>query len=131
MGVSGRGNHFLVADHPLGPWQLVDGPADVADERYAARILDHDGLQIIGFKDGEPDRFGGYLMDPQTVSIDPERGWFWRTDMAAITLKNIRKSFGDVEVIKGVDIDIGDGEFVVFVGPSGCEIHPSAADCGS
>ena len=40
--------------------------------------------------------------------------------MAAITLKNIRKSFGDVEVIKGVDIDIGDGEFVVFVGPSGC-----------
>ena len=75
MGVSGRGNHFLVADHPLGPWQLADGPAlDVADERYAARILDHDGLQIIGFKDGEPDRFGGYLMDPQTVSIDPERG---------------------------------------------------------
>ena len=40
--------------------------------------------------------------------------------MAAITLKNIRKSFGEVEVIKGVDIDIADGEFIVFVGPSGC-----------
>ena len=40
--------------------------------------------------------------------------------MAAITLKDIRKSFGDVEVIKGVDIDIADGEFIVFVGPSGC-----------
>ncbi len=31
-----------------------------------------------------------------------------------------RKSFGSVDVIKGVDIDIEDGEFVVFVGPSGC-----------
>jgi multiple sugar transport system ATP-binding protein len=40
--------------------------------------------------------------------------------MAEISLKNIRKTFGNVEVIKGVDIDIADGEFVVFVGPSGC-----------
>ena len=40
--------------------------------------------------------------------------------MAAIILKDIRKSFGEVEVIKGVDIDIADGEFIVFVGPSGC-----------
>ena len=40
--------------------------------------------------------------------------------MAAIILNNIRKSFGEVEVIKGVDIDIADGEFIVFVGPSGC-----------
>lgn len=40
--------------------------------------------------------------------------------MASITLTNIRKSFGAVDVIKGVDIDIADGEFVVFVGPSGC-----------
>ncbi len=40
--------------------------------------------------------------------------------MASIKLNNVRKSFGDVEVIRGVDIDIKDGEFVVFVGPSGC-----------
>ncbi|WP_323012963.1 sn-glycerol-3-phosphate ABC transporter ATP-binding protein UgpC [Devosia sp.] len=37
-----------------------------------------------------------------------------------IELKNVRKSFGAVEVIKGVDIRIEDGEFAVFVGPSGC-----------
>jgi len=40
--------------------------------------------------------------------------------MAAVTLKNARKSFGDVHVIKGVDLEIKDGEFTVFVGPSGC-----------
>jgi len=40
--------------------------------------------------------------------------------MAAITLKGLKKSYGNAHVIKGVDIDIEDGEFVVFVGPSGC-----------
>ncbi len=40
--------------------------------------------------------------------------------MGQITLKAVRKSFGDVHVIPGVDLDILDGEFVVFVGPSGC-----------
>ncbi len=40
--------------------------------------------------------------------------------MAAITLKGLKKSYGKAHVIKGVDIDIEDGEFVVFVGPSGC-----------
>jgi ABC-type sugar transport system ATPase subunit len=40
--------------------------------------------------------------------------------MAAIELKEVRKSFGSVDVIKGVDLKIEQGEFVVFVGPSGC-----------
>ena len=40
--------------------------------------------------------------------------------MGAITLTDIHKFFGDVHVIKGVDMDIAEGEFVVFVGPSGC-----------
>ena len=40
--------------------------------------------------------------------------------MGAIQLEKVEKWFGDVQVIKGVDIDIADGEFVVFVGPSGC-----------
>jgi multiple sugar transport system ATP-binding protein len=40
--------------------------------------------------------------------------------MAGISLKNIRKSYGNAHVIKGVDIEIEQGEFVVFVGPSGC-----------
>ena len=40
--------------------------------------------------------------------------------MANVLLKGIKKSYGSVDVIKGVDIEIKDGEFVVFVGPSGC-----------
>lgn len=40
--------------------------------------------------------------------------------MGAISLREIRKSFGSVEIIRGVDLDIEDGSFVVFVGPSGC-----------
>jgi multiple sugar transport system ATP-binding protein len=40
--------------------------------------------------------------------------------MGQITLKQVRKSFGEVHVIPGVDLTIEDGEFVVFVGPSGC-----------
>jgi multiple sugar transport system ATP-binding protein len=38
----------------------------------------------------------------------------------ALELKDIRKSFGAVDVIHGIDLAIEDGEFVVFVGPSGC-----------
>ncbi|BDG01631.1 ABC transporter ATP-binding protein [Anaeromyxobacter oryzae] len=40
--------------------------------------------------------------------------------MAAVALRDVHKGFGDVEVIKGVTLDIADREFVVFVGPSGC-----------
>ena len=40
--------------------------------------------------------------------------------MADVTLSKVMKSFGPVEVIKGVDLEIKQGEFVVFVGPSGC-----------
>jgi len=39
--------------------------------------------------------------------------------MAGVVLENIRKSYGNVDVIKGVDLEINDGEFTVFVGPSG------------
>ena len=40
--------------------------------------------------------------------------------MANIELRDVRKSFGAVEVIKGVDLEVKKGEFMVFVGPSGC-----------
>ncbi|MCM2308694.1 MAG: sn-glycerol-3-phosphate ABC transporter ATP-binding protein UgpC [Sulfuritalea sp.] len=40
--------------------------------------------------------------------------------MSSVSIRNVYKSFGAVKVIQGIDVDIGDGEFVVMVGPSGC-----------
>ena len=40
--------------------------------------------------------------------------------MATVKIESVRKSFGELEVIKGVSLSIEDREFVVFVGPSGC-----------
>lgn len=40
--------------------------------------------------------------------------------MGSITLKQVTKNFDEVNVIKPLDLEIKDGEFIVFVGPSGC-----------
>ena len=40
--------------------------------------------------------------------------------MAKVQLRGITKSYANLEVIHGIDIDIADGEFIVIVGPSGC-----------
>ncbi|HWT99930.1 MAG TPA: ATP-binding cassette domain-containing protein, partial [Terriglobales bacterium] len=40
--------------------------------------------------------------------------------MADLTLTQVRKSFGGVNILHGIDLEIRSGEFIVFVGPSGC-----------
>jgi sn-glycerol 3-phosphate transport system ATP-binding protein len=40
--------------------------------------------------------------------------------MGKVVIRDIKKSYGKVEVLHGINIDIADGEFVVIVGPSGC-----------
>ncbi|WP_152046393.1 ABC transporter ATP-binding protein [Aureimonas psammosilenae] len=40
--------------------------------------------------------------------------------MASVQLRNVQKSYGPLDVVQNVSIDIADGEFVVLVGPSGC-----------
>src|SRR3954466_4034367 len=40
--------------------------------------------------------------------------------MAALSFRDVRKSYRDLEVIHGVTTEVADGEFVVIVGPSGC-----------
>ncbi len=40
--------------------------------------------------------------------------------MANLTLRNVRKAYGSIEILHGIDLDIESGEFIVFVGPSGC-----------
>jgi len=40
--------------------------------------------------------------------------------MGSISLKKINKSFDSTEVLKNIDLDIDDGEFLILIGPSGC-----------
>ena len=40
--------------------------------------------------------------------------------MASVKLTKVEKAYGAVKVLHGIDLDIGQGEFIVFVGPSGC-----------
>ena len=40
--------------------------------------------------------------------------------MTAVSINNVQKAYGSVQVISGINVDIADGEFVVLVGPSGC-----------
>src|SRR3954462_9871219 len=40
--------------------------------------------------------------------------------MANVYLRDVRKSYGALEVIHGIDMQVADGEFIVIVGPSGC-----------
>ncbi len=40
--------------------------------------------------------------------------------MASLTIRNIKKHYGPVEILKGIDLELDDGEFLVLLGPSGC-----------
>jgi multiple sugar transport system ATP-binding protein len=40
--------------------------------------------------------------------------------MSQLSLKRLEKSFNEAKIIKGIDLEVSEGEFVVFVGPSGC-----------
>ena len=40
--------------------------------------------------------------------------------MGALSIRNVRKSFGAVDILKGIDIEVEEGEFLILVGPSGC-----------
>ena len=40
--------------------------------------------------------------------------------MADVTLRQVKKSYGNLHILHGIDLDIKSGEFIVFVGPSGC-----------
>ncbi|MFB9948972.1 hypothetical protein ACFFP0_08945 [Rhizobium puerariae] len=69
------GSHYLVGDGPRGPWRVA--PGDFLDSgapinRYAARILDADGLKILGFARGTTENFIGIVTDPDDVTVDAD-----------------------------------------------------------
>jgi multiple sugar transport system ATP-binding protein len=64
-------------------------------------------------------RIGDFLspeIRQQDRSVAPNGGIL----MGAVSINNVRKNYGSVEVLHGVSVDIADGEFVILVGPSGC-----------
>ncbi|MET0335048.1 MAG: ABC transporter ATP-binding protein, partial [Rhizobacter sp.] len=40
--------------------------------------------------------------------------------MGALSIRQVRKSYGPVDILKGIDLEIEEGEFLILVGPSGC-----------
>ena len=43
----------------------------------------------------------------------------WSPDQPLVSIKNVHKSFGDLEVLKGVSFDVRQGEVICIIGPSG------------
>ena len=69
------GTHYLIADHPRGPWRVAPGFLDGSNpcRRYAARIVETPtGMVILGFAHGPEGQFGGYIMDPEPVTAGPD-----------------------------------------------------------
>src|SRR5262249_15299629 len=65
--------------------------------------------------------FGSMRKEPAGASEGRPKGpRDGRSFMASVAIRDVRKAFGAIEVIHGVDVLIDDGEFVVLVGPSGC-----------
>src|SRR5262249_5157050 len=46
--------------------------------------------------------------------------WIPRNRMSKVDFRTVTKSYGNLEVIHGIDAEVADGEFIVIVGPSGC-----------
>jgi ABC-type nitrate/sulfonate/bicarbonate transport system ATPase subunit len=123
------GNHYLIGDGPRGPWRIAPGlPRRRAALPALCRADRRHGQRPRPARICRPTRgrFLGHIMDPEPVPSTRTAGCTSvisrrrsRGDGKG-QAEDVRKSFGTVEVIKGVDIDIEDGEFVVFVGPSGC-----------
>ena len=45
----------------------------------------------------------------------------WTADQPIVSLKEVRKSFGALEVLKGVSLDVMNGEVICIIGPSGSD----------
>jgi beta-fructofuranosidase len=84
------GSHYLMADHPLGPWKVAEGrflDGALPCRRYAAKVVHTgEGYALMGFNYwGEGGQFEGTVCDPVPVSVDPDTGLLSLTPISDAT----------------------------------------------
>ena len=99
---------------PKGPGLGVE-----VDRDKLAQYAEH-FTKVGGYTyDRDPQRPDWYSVQPEMRYADPVQA-LGGARLATVTLRDIVKIYGEFVAIKGVDLDIEDGTFVVLVGPSGC-----------
>jgi multiple sugar transport system ATP-binding protein len=88
---------------------LLGNKTAAKDRVFAAEPQDATALLPRGITQKWPKKSAGRI-------VDLRQG----TSLAQLALRGIKKRFKTVEVLHGIDLDVGEREFVVFVGPSGC-----------
>ena len=62
-----------------------------------------------------------------STETQTETATTWTEDLPMVSLKDVHKSFGDLEVLKGVSLDVMKGEVICIIGPSGSGNENSGA----
>ena len=134
MAVPGIASTLLAQHHPRLERVLLDDPPD-HDQRGAADRLHRQlllpagpvlGQALGGVGHGDRADPDHGLVQPEAARPRPDlrrrevRTNRRKPNMGTIQLRDVHKAFGATNIIPKLDLDIEDGEFVVFVGPSGC-----------
>src|SRR3546814_407429 len=98
----------------ISDWSSDVCSSDLAGAGGGLRMADHH----VDRRTGAAAAHSGRGADAALVRQRPCRDG--KIVMAKVTLQGVKKNYGPVRAIHGIDMEIADGEFIVIVGPSGC-----------